>query len=349
MGLAEGVEERPVLVDLRSRVQHRKVGEGCRVDGVDAGRDLAALCREARPGVGVVVVAQDATGDRLALDAVHHESASEAVLGPEQRQHARHRDPCRRGRLEELVLRRPVGIADVLSRVAPQDEPAPPAVRVDQVERPRLSRRAAREPAEVDDGAVSDRRRDRARQRLGIGSSGHPPDASQRPPAVPRRVCRPRCAPPGHCCRASVPPVCRSRFRERSSRPLDLSTSVPRRRGERQAERPLVRVRPGPDPAREVRESTSATTGAEHQPSTGQENAFIEKHGFSSTPTGTSGSIPTAEEDTKARYKFPYGDFEKVHRCGVIAAESRAGQRKYEDIESACALPTDVGSTQVTE
>ena len=32
-------------------------------------------------------------------------------------------------------------------------------------------------------------------------------------------------------------------------------------------------------------------------------------------------------EDTKGRYRFPYGDFEKVHRCGLLAAVSRAGQR----------------------
>ena len=43
------------------------------------------------------------------------------------------------------------------------------------------------------------------------------------------------------------------------------------------------------------------------------------------------------DEDTKARYKFPYGDFERVHRCSVLAAESRAGQRKYYDIELATA------------
>jgi hypothetical protein len=43
------------------------------------------------------------------------------------------------------------------------------------------------------------------------------------------------------------------------------------------------------------------------------------------------------DEDNKGRYKFPYGDFEKVHRCGLLAAESRAGQRKYYDIELAVA------------
>src|SRR6267378_4508028 len=40
-------------------------------------------------------------------------------------------------------------------------------------------------------------------------------------------------------------------------------------------------------------------------------------------------------EETKARYRFPYGDFSKVHRCGVISAESRAGQYKYLDVERA--------------
>ena len=42
-------------------------------------------------------------------------------------------------------------------------------------------------------------------------------------------------------------------------------------------------------------------------------------------------------EGTKARYKFPYGAFENVHRCGVLAAESRAGQYKHFDIEAAAA------------
>jgi hypothetical protein len=40
-------------------------------------------------------------------------------------------------------------------------------------------------------------------------------------------------------------------------------------------------------------------------------------------------------EDTKGHYEFPYGDFSKVHRCGVLTAESRAGQYKHYDIENA--------------
>jgi hypothetical protein len=42
-------------------------------------------------------------------------------------------------------------------------------------------------------------------------------------------------------------------------------------------------------------------------------------------------------EGRKGPYKFPYGDFESVHRCGVLTVESRAGQYKYYDIENAAA------------
>jgi hypothetical protein len=36
-----------------------------------------------------------------------------------------------------------------------------------------------------------------------------------------------------------------------------------------------------------------------------------------------------------ARYQFPYGDFDYVHRCGVIAAEVRAARLHCTDIEVA--------------
>jgi hypothetical protein len=42
--------------------------------------------------------------------------------------------------------------------------------------------------------------------------------------------------------------------------------------------------------------------------------------------------------DTKGRYKFPFGDFKRVHRCAVLSAESRTGQYKHLDVERAAAL-----------
>jgi hypothetical protein len=74
---------------------------------------------------------------------------------------------------------------------------------------------------------------------------------------------------------------------------------------------------------------------SEHQPSAAEENSFIKTKGWREYASWHLGIDDEADEETKARYKFPYGDFEKVHRCGVISAESRAGQYKYHDIEDA--------------
>jgi len=74
---------------------------------------------------------------------------------------------------------------------------------------------------------------------------------------------------------------------------------------------------------------------SEHQPSSQQENDFIERHGFEEYGKWHLGINDEKPEDTKGRYEFPYGDFKNVHRCGVISAESRAGQYKHFDIEKA--------------
>jgi hypothetical protein len=76
---------------------------------------------------------------------------------------------------------------------------------------------------------------------------------------------------------------------------------------------------------------------SEHQPSAQRENAFIEANGFEEYGKWHLGIDDEADKDTKRRYKFPYGDFEKVHRCAVLSAESRAGQYKHFEVERACA------------
>jgi hypothetical protein len=76
---------------------------------------------------------------------------------------------------------------------------------------------------------------------------------------------------------------------------------------------------------------------SEHQPSAQEENEFIRLHGFAEYGKWHLGIDDEADEDTKQRYRFPYGDFENVHRCAVLSAESRAGQYKHADIESAAA------------
>ena len=74
---------------------------------------------------------------------------------------------------------------------------------------------------------------------------------------------------------------------------------------------------------------------SEHQPTAEEENKYLEKHGFGEYARWYLGIDDEENEDTKGHYKFPYGDFTRVHRCGLLSAESRAGQRKYLDIERA--------------
>src|SRR6266850_2682421 len=76
---------------------------------------------------------------------------------------------------------------------------------------------------------------------------------------------------------------------------------------------------------------------SEHRPSAGQENEFIREHGFREYGRWYLGINDEKPEDTKGHFEFPYGDFKDVHRCGVLSAESRAGQYKHFDIERAAA------------
>jgi hypothetical protein len=76
---------------------------------------------------------------------------------------------------------------------------------------------------------------------------------------------------------------------------------------------------------------------SEHQPSAAQENAFIEEHSIEAYGRWHLAVDDELNPTTKGHYKFPYGDFVNVHRCAVLSAESRAGQRKYTDVELAAA------------
>jgi hypothetical protein len=74
---------------------------------------------------------------------------------------------------------------------------------------------------------------------------------------------------------------------------------------------------------------------SEHQPSADAENRFIEEHGWAEYGKWHLGVDDEHDEETKAHWKFPYGDFEQVHRCALLAAESRAAQNDYDDIAKA--------------
>jgi hypothetical protein len=74
-----------------------------------------------------------------------------------------------------------------------------------------------------------------------------------------------------------------------------------------------------------------------HRPSTDEENEFIRLRGFAEYAKWHLGVDLRFPENSKRRYRFPFGDFKDVHRCGLLAAKARAGEYRYAEIENAAA------------
>ena len=74
---------------------------------------------------------------------------------------------------------------------------------------------------------------------------------------------------------------------------------------------------------------------SEAAPTPDEENAFIERDGWTEYSHWHIGVDKSANRETKDAYSFPFGDFRKVHRSGVIAGESRAGQHDHHEIRDA--------------
>lgn len=75
----------------------------------------------------------------------------------------------------------------------------------------------------------------------------------------------------------------------------------------------------------------------EHRPSADEENEFIRLHGFPEYSKWHLGIDRRFPENSKQRYKFPYGDFKNVRRSGLLAARARAQQYGYQEIGNAAA------------
>ncbi len=78
-----------------------------------------------------------------------------------------------------------------------------------------------------------------------------------------------------------------------------------------------------------------STEWSDAAPSTEQENALIEKAGLDGYGEWHLAVDEDAGEDTKGRYRFPYGDFSKVNRAGLIHAKQRASQNDHGEIARA--------------
>lgn len=71
------------------------------------------------------------------------------------------------------------------------------------------------------------------------------------------------------------------------------------------------------------------------QPRADAQNAFLENHSWDEYAQWHLGLKEGAEDHTKARYAFIYGDLRRVHRTGLIACVYRASEWRHKDIELA--------------
>jgi hypothetical protein len=73
----------------------------------------------------------------------------------------------------------------------------------------------------------------------------------------------------------------------------------------------------------------------EAQPDAEAANAFLETHSWEEYAQWHLGLTEGANDGTKARYAFVYGDFRRVHRTGLIACVYRAAQWRHKKVELA--------------
>ncbi len=73
----------------------------------------------------------------------------------------------------------------------------------------------------------------------------------------------------------------------------------------------------------------------EAQPDAAAQNAYLERHGWPDYAQWHLGLTQGANDETKARYAFVYGDFRRVHRSGLIACVYRAAEWRHKAVERA--------------
>jgi hypothetical protein len=71
------------------------------------------------------------------------------------------------------------------------------------------------------------------------------------------------------------------------------------------------------------------------QPNAETQNAYLENHSWDDYAAWHLGLTAGANDETKARYAFVYGDLRRVHRTALIACVYRAAEWRHKDVELA--------------
>ena len=85
----------------------------------------------------------------------------------------------------------------------------------------------------------------------------------------------------------------------------------------------------------EARQYVLDSDWGDDQPKAADENAYLEKHSWDEYAAWHLGLTDGANDETKARYAFVYGDFRRIHRMGLIACLYRAAEWRHKDVELA--------------
>jgi hypothetical protein len=73
----------------------------------------------------------------------------------------------------------------------------------------------------------------------------------------------------------------------------------------------------------------------EAQPRADDENAYLKRHSWDEYSAWHLGLTDGANDETKARYAFVFGDFRRIHRTAIIACHFRAAEWRHKDVELA--------------
>ncbi len=85
----------------------------------------------------------------------------------------------------------------------------------------------------------------------------------------------------------------------------------------------------------DARQYVLTSVWADVQPTAADENAYLERHSWDEYAGWHLGLTDGANDGTKARYAFVYGDLRRVHRMGLIACHYRAAEWRHKEIELA--------------
>jgi hypothetical protein len=71
------------------------------------------------------------------------------------------------------------------------------------------------------------------------------------------------------------------------------------------------------------------------QPDAAAQNAYLESNSWDDYAAWHLALTDGANDETKARYAFVYGDFRRIHRTGLIACVYRAAEWRHKEVELA--------------